>query len=45
MQHTTEQRIFVVTNYLKTRSFKEVQHFFKNAFEIEFRGLNLPFVK
>ena len=29
MQLTSEQRIYVVTNYLKTRSFKEVPLFFE----------------
>ena len=32
MQFTSEQRIFVVTNYLKTRSFKEVHQLFEHRF-------------
>ena len=32
MQLSNEQRIFVVTNYLKTRRFKEVQQLFEQRF-------------
>ena len=32
MQLAIEQRIFVVTNNLMTRSFKEVQQFFEQRF-------------
>ena len=33
MQFSREQRIFVVTNYLKTRSFKNVQQLFEQLFQ------------
>ena len=32
MQLTSEQRIFVVTNYLRARNFKDVQLFFEQRF-------------
>ena len=32
MQHTSEQLVFVVANYLRTISFKEVQQLFEQLF-------------
>ena len=37
MQLTSERRIFEVTNYLRTRNFKEVQQLFKQRFRDSFR--------
>ena len=45
MQLTSEQRIFVVTHYLKTTRFKEVQQHFELRFGSEFRKLKLLFAK
>ena len=44
MQLTSKQRIFVVTNYLRTRSFKEIQQLFEQHFRERVRQLKLPFV-
>lgn len=38
MQLTTEQRVFVVSTYLETKSYAEV----KNAFQLRFPGRNIP---
>ena len=43
IQLTSEQGIFVVTNYLRTRSFKEVQQLFEQ--HLKFRQLKGQFGK
>ena len=40
MQHTSEQRIFVVTNYSRTISFKKVQQLFEHRFRDSFANQN-----